>query len=803
MRKYGFKEIRDKGLLLYEYVRGSVSQGINTPLSDIDHGGVYLAPAEQLLGLGFDYQDEIKDAKGDDDWMELNKFMRLLLKSNPTVLESLFVDDKYVLYEHPIMTEIKKYRNEFVTKECFDAFFGYAKSQVHKARGLNKKIVQPIVERKTVLDFCYTFYKQGSTKIENWLDYRGLKQKYCGLVNIPNMMETIGVYYDWGNHFLNENIHIEELYGAYDNIGTYSTTDIITKMKKSTDDNEKLKLEEDLKKCHMCNMVEFIMDFYHLDDMFALRDWYYEQRPIGYKGIVNEKGTSNELRLSSVAKDEKPVCYMTYNKNAFSSHCKDYKEYKDWEKNRNPVRYESNLNKNYDCYLDDETEFLTDKGWKKYDEITVDDKIGCFDDKHQILFRPYKSRFCEYYNGDIYTYESRYTKFSVTPNHKLYLSPCHRTPNNNFSIKYDQKTSSWQLMTVTQYFEGKRSFYHQLNALNNYNNDDSLYSDDFIKLLGAFLSEGTFVYDKKDKDKIISVRFSQIEGGKLCEIMRSVTSYDVREYVYNKRDKGDEITWECREPEIIEKFTQCNGRYSYEKDIPNYCYKFSKRQFDILLESLLCGDGTKSKKGHHVYYTYSGKMAKSLHTLLILNGYNAQLYGFDKEYNYDHPSNFKRKDSIVFNSYQVFISNKKKDIFSVINKHFADDKKGTGWKISKVNNKKIVCFETEYGTLITRNGSKMAFHGNSKNMAHSFRLVNMGIEIARGEGVKVDRTNIDRDFLLAIRNHKYEYDELIYELEEKVKEMDEAVKQTSLPDKIDINRVNDLLLQIRKKQLHL
>ena len=348
MKKYTFEEIRDKGLLLYEYVRGSVSQGINTPLSDIDHGGVYLAPAEQLLGLGLDYQDEIKSEKGDDDWMELNKFMRLLLKSNPTVLESLFIDDKYVLYEHPIMTEIKKHRNEFITKECFSGFIGYSCEQIKKCRSLKKLFVQPIVERKTVLDFCYTFYKQGSTKIENWLDYRGLKQKYCGLVNIPNMMETIGVYYDWGNHFLNENIHIEELYGAYDNIGTYSTTDIITKMKKSTDDNEKLKLEEDLKKCHMCNMVEFIMDFYHLDDMFALRDWYYEQSPIGYKGIVNEKGTSNELRLSSVAKDERPVCYMTYNKNAFSSHCKDYKEYKDWEKNRNPVRYLQNKGKQFD-----------------------------------------------------------------------------------------------------------------------------------------------------------------------------------------------------------------------------------------------------------------------------------------------------------------------------------------------------------------------------------------------------------------------------------------------------------------------
>lgn len=348
MKKYTFDDIREKGLLLYEYIRGSVSQGINTPLSDVDHGGIYMAPVEQLLGLGLDYQDEIKDEKGDDDWMELNKFMKLLLKSNPTVLEALFIDDKYVIYEHPIMTEIKKHRNDFVTKECFKGFIGYSYEQIKKCRSLKKLFVQPIVERKTVLDFCYTFYKQGSTKIENWLDYRGLKQKYCGLVNIPNMTETIGVYYDWGNHFLNEGIKIEELYNAYDRIGMYSTTDIITRLKKPIDDIEKSKLENELKKCHISNMVEFIMDFYQLDNMFALGEWYNNQKCIGYKGIINEKGTSNELRLSSVAKNEKPICYMTYNKNAFSSHCKDYKEYKEWEKNRNPVRYQQNKGKLFD-----------------------------------------------------------------------------------------------------------------------------------------------------------------------------------------------------------------------------------------------------------------------------------------------------------------------------------------------------------------------------------------------------------------------------------------------------------------------
>ena len=59
--------------------------------------------------------------------------------------------------------------------------------------------------------------------------------------------------------------------------------------------------------------------------------------------------TSNELRLSSVSKDELPLCHMSYNQTGYTKHCIDYKNYKDWEKNRNPIRYESNLNKNYDA----------------------------------------------------------------------------------------------------------------------------------------------------------------------------------------------------------------------------------------------------------------------------------------------------------------------------------------------------------------------------------------------------------------------------------------------------------------------
>ena len=59
--------------------------------------------------------------------------------------------------------------------------------QIKKARGLNKKITNPVYERLTPFDFAYTFYKQGSTKISDWLENRGLNKDFCGLVHIPNM----------------------------------------------------------------------------------------------------------------------------------------------------------------------------------------------------------------------------------------------------------------------------------------------------------------------------------------------------------------------------------------------------------------------------------------------------------------------------------------------------------------------------------------------------------------------------------------------------------------------------------------
>ena len=302
------QEIENKGLA-YKFIRGSHLYGTNVETSDVDFGGVYIVDNETLMGLREYYEPQISDEKHDTTYYELGRWVELLMKANPNALESLFAPDEFIIGDiHPAVQLIRDNRDLFVTKECFNSLYGYGKSQISKARGLNKKCVQPVLERKEVLDFCYTFKEQGSQSMKEFLAERGLDQKYCGLVNIPNMKDTYGVYYDFASH------------------AKFETMDFPTRRELAI------------------YVLNTFGETYYNEYLRRIQD----KEFFGYSGIVHPDGKSNEVRLSSIPKGEKPICFMTYNQNGYESHCKKYKEYQEWVAKRNPVRYESNLKSNYD-----------------------------------------------------------------------------------------------------------------------------------------------------------------------------------------------------------------------------------------------------------------------------------------------------------------------------------------------------------------------------------------------------------------------------------------------------------------------
>lgn len=93
-----------------------------------------------------------------------------------------------------------------------------------------------------------------------------------------------------------------------------------------------------------------------------------------------------------------------------------------------------------------------------------------------------------------------------------------------------------------------------------------------------------------------------------------------------------------------------------------------------------------------------------------------------------------------------------------------------------------------------------AEHGyNAKNLSHCMRLMIQGMEIAQGKGLILDRTGIDADLLMDIKQHKMTYDEIMKICEEKKAEMEKAFLESTIPDLPPIDKLEKLLVEIRRK----
>ena len=291
-QKITYDYLKENGLILFECIIGSQAYGTQTPTSDVDKKFVYILPIDNILGTGYVEQLNVN---ADYTGWELKRFLELMGSSNPTVLELLNTPEDCIITKHPLFQYVLDHKADFITKGCRNSFAGYAVQQIQKARGLNKKQnwEKDKVTRKDVLDFVYVIEGEKSIPWKVWNENNGkYDEKFCGVVNVPNARDLYAVYFDYdANNCFNERI------------------------------------PEDMRE--------------------AAKTWRKEEglpMGFGYKGLVKtgegvNVAESNQLRLSSIPKGQKPICNIIYNKDGYSTHCKDYKEYEEWLANRNEQRY--------------------------------------------------------------------------------------------------------------------------------------------------------------------------------------------------------------------------------------------------------------------------------------------------------------------------------------------------------------------------------------------------------------------------------------------------------------------------------
>lgn len=436
----------------------------------------------------------------------------------------------------------------------------------------------------------------------------------------------------------------------------------------------------------------------------------------------------------------------------------------------------------YDCYVESETEFLTKDGWKKFDDIS--DKVGSIDiTTGNLIWNDPIQRIDKLYSGNIYELESNFSSFAVTAEHNLLVSPARRQTNNNFTTKFFPEKAQWELRSVKEIKNGIkygshiRSYYHMRQACNKQMIEFDI-DDDYLKLLGFFISEGSILFRKGyigKREHLKEARFCQTTNGKE-EFFKEADSLISKFSLIRKTYRNYETIWRIPKNLSLRLFDDA-GHYSKEKRLPKWVANLSYRQAEILYHALCLGDGTRNHGSGWVYGSANRDLINDIHLMLVISGHISNMNGpYDVENCPMWTIHRPDKQEAFLCAYL------KSD--KVLRKRYTE-------------NERVVCFTMPAGTLITRRKGQVSIQGNCKAGMHMIRMMFEGIEYVSSGRITYPRPEVET--LLEIRKGKWSEDQVVNAYREAEFMLGEAIRNSPLPPEVNYDDVNHLLANVYLK----
>lgn len=241
---------------------------------------------------------------------------------------------------------------------------------------------------------------------------------------------------------------------------------------------------------------------------------------------------------------------------------------------------------NHDC-LDKETELLTKRGWVSYTDIQESDEILSINKEGFSEWTPILEIIIKK-SDKVYKYANTSLDFSFTESHRIFCSKRHSKSKTYESLGY----TTLKDMAICRYR-------FPVSAKNN--RLDYPISDDEIELLGWVITDGG-VYQSS-----VVIHQSKIKGRsdirQLLKRLEYKFSSSIRQrntkYIMGKKLKNRPLVSEdffiLSESQGFINSVLGHGKVIKDPEIFN---KFSTRQLNLFLESLMKGDGSwaKSKK---------------------------------------------------------------------------------------------------------------------------------------------------------------------------------------------------------------
>lgn len=440
----------------------------------------------------------------------------------------------------------------------------------------------------------------------------------------------------------------------------------------------------------------------------------------------------------------------------------------------------------FDCHQESETEFLTEQGWKRFDEVSPGERVATVSPSTgQMEFQLPLRRLDAVYSGPLYVIEPFLTRAVITPNHRMLVSPCHRNPKTKFSTRYDSTSASWSLRPLQDLLADRRSHFH-IRRAPSYRMEDLLGVDDeYLALMGVYLSEGSTSFVN---GKVKSINIHQTTPGLFFQTMsRLMGSYALRRYDYAK-----ETIWVLHGAVARSVHEDCGHKKA--KSLPAWCLRLSTRQAELLWDHLIQGDGTERVK-QAVYYTSCKGLADSLQAVMVAAGLPCTVNGpYLSHTTYGDVWMYQVIRSKTSEAFHALVLSRRHKFLAAGQSRRGRD--GYPVKELLVKNERIVCFEVPNGTLITRSKGKVAVQGNSKYAGHVIRLGYQGVEFLETGRLSLPMQDPVRSYILAVRRGEVSLDEVkrrAVELEEKIEQM---LEETKLPREPDYDKANRLVADL-------
>lgn len=282
------------------------------------------------------------------------------------------------------------------------------------------------------------------------------------------------------------------------------------------------------------------------------------------------------------------------------------------------------------CYSDD-TEVLTEEGWKKFYELKYSDKVCCLDTVTQEIVYHRPSKIVRYpYSGKMLRIRTRSLDFLITPNHRVVYREAGslrvKTAEEVFGETLTiPKTGVWnaaETETLDLPFVLTHGHFRRKNTAS----AQALRMDAWLGFFGWYLVKG---FIRRHSDGSFSVSFVEGLGSpkiKTLEKMLSDVGFEYTETLTRDRLKPASfvVNFEITDTRLIHLLSELG--VLTRKFIPSCFKNIGRRQLGILLDSLISGGGRLGRSSDTIsLYSESERLLDDAQEIAFKLGFDASI----------------------------------------------------------------------------------------------------------------------------------------------------------------------------------